>query len=56
MSRKNILELVKHMTVAFSVLLSVQLQFYGFLIFYKMFEIRRHNMLQIYLTNKIRIF
>ena len=36
----------------FSVLLSVQLQYYGFLILYKMFEMRRNNMLLIYLTNK----
>ena len=42
MSRKN----------TFNVLLSIQLQFYGFLILYKMFEMRRNNMLLIYLTNK----
>ena len=44
MSRKNLLKLVKRMTVTCSVLLSVQLQFYGFLVLYKMFEIRRNNM------------
>ena len=49
MSRKK---LVQDVTVTFSVLLSLQLQFYGFLILYKMLEIRRNNMLLIYLTNK----
>ena len=52
MSRKYILKLVKDVTVTFSVLLSLQLQFYGFLILYEMFEMRRNNMLLIYLTNK----
>ena len=53
MSRKNILlKLEKDVTVTFSVLLSLQLQFYGFLIPYEMFEMRRNNMLLIYLTNK----
>ena len=49
MSRKK---LVKDVTVTFSVLLSLQLQFYGFLILYKMLEMRRNNMLLVYLTNK----
>ena len=52
MSRKHILKLAKYVTVTFSVLLSLQLQFYGFLILYKMFEMRRNNMLLIYLINK----
>ena len=51
-SRKNMLKLVKDFTVIFRVLLSLQLQFYGFLILYKMFEMRRNNMQLIYLTNK----
>ena len=37
-----------------SVLLSIQLQSDGFLTLRKMFEIRRNNMLLIYLTNKVR--
>ena len=45
------LQLVKDVTVTFGVLLSLQLQFYSFLILYKMFEMRRNNMLLIYLTN-----
>ena len=53
MSRKHILKLAKYVTVTFSVLLSLQLQFYGFLILYKMFEMRRNNMLLIYLIKKI---
>ena len=52
MSRKKMLKLVKAVTVTFSVLLSLQLQFYGFLILYEMFETRRNDMLLIYLTNK----
>ena len=52
MFRKNILKLVKDVTVTFSVLLSLQLKFYGFLILYEMYEMRRNNMLLIYLTNK----
>ena len=52
MSRKKIFKLVKDVTVTFSVLLSVQLQFFAFLILYKMFEMRRNNMLLIYVTNK----
>ena len=50
MFRKNILKLVKDVTVTFSALLP--LQFCGVLILYKMFEMRRNNMLLIYLTNK----
>ena len=46
--KKNILKLVKDVTVTFSVLLSLQLQFYGFLILYEKFEMRRNNMLLIY--------
>ena len=52
MSKKNILKLVKDVTVTFSVLLSLQLQFYGFLILYEKFEMRRNNMLLIYWTNR----
>ena len=52
MSRKNIIKLVKDVTATFSVLLLLHLQFYGFLILYEMFEMRRNNMLLIYLTNK----
>ena len=51
MSRKDILKLVKGMTVTFSVLLLVKLQFYGFLILYKMFEMRRNNILLIEVRN-----
>ena len=51
MSRKDILKLVKGMTVTFSVLLLVQLQFYGFLTLYKMFEMRRNNILLIEVRN-----
>ena len=47
MSRRNILKSVKRTTVKFSVLLSVQLQLYDFMILYKLFEIRRKNMLLI---------
>ena len=50
-SRKDILKLVKGMTVTFSVLLLVQLQFYGFLTLYKMFEMRRNNILLIEVRN-----
>lgn len=56
MSRRNILKSVKRTTVKFSVLLSVQLQLYDFMILYKLFEIRRKNMLLIYLTNRIVVF
>ena len=45
------LKLVKYVTVTFVVLLSLQLQFYGFLILYKMFETRRNNMLLIGIYN-----
>ena len=56
MSRRNILKSVKRTTVKFSVLLSVQLQLYDFMILYKLFEIRRKNMLLIYLINRIVVF